>query len=73
MNVLKVLAKRLQDLKKPYRKAGLNMSEELRKENESLKLLVKQLRQELEAYKKQQRKQYDVDHDHVPYHERERD
>lgn len=50
-----------------------NELEELKKENEALKLVIANLRQELESYKRQYRRQYDVDNDHVPYHERERD
>jgi len=47
--------------------------EKLKKENEQLKLTIKQLRQQLELYQRQSRRQYDSDYDHVPYHEHDRD
>lgn len=46
-------------------------ADELKQENERLKATVKQLRQQLAGYKKYSRKQYDLERDHVPYHERE--
>lgn len=45
--------------------------EQVKRENEQLKLTIKSLRQQLDAYKKQSRRQYEVDRDHLPYHEYE--
>ena len=45
--------------------------EKLRKENEQLKQTVQYLRQQLDSYKKYSRRQYEIDQDYVPYHERE--
>jgi len=45
--------------------------EEINKENERLKQTIKSLRQQLDSYKRQSRRQYEVERDHVPYHERE--
>lgn len=47
--------------------------EKLKKENEQLRLTIKELRQQIESYKNQSRRQFDSDYDHVPYHERDRD
>lgn len=47
--------------------------EKLKKENEQLKLTIKQLRQQLEAYQEQSRHQFHDDYDHIPYHDRDRD
>ena len=47
--------------------------EKLKKENEQLRLTIKQLRQQLEVYRNQARRQYENDRDHLPYHEYDRE
>lgn len=47
--------------------------EKLKQENEQLRLTIKQLRQQLESYQKRSRRKFDSEHDHVPYHEHDRD
>ena len=43
------------------------------RENEQLKLTIKELRQQLEKYRKKSYRQYETDKDHLPYHEYERE
>lgn len=47
--------------------------EKLKEENESLKNVIRQLRKQLELYRKQSKKRYETMNDFVPYEEREKE
>jgi restriction endonuclease S subunit len=47
--------------------------EKLREENKLLKETIKQLRKQLESYRKQNKNRYEIDRDFVSYHEEERE
>lgn len=46
-------------------------NDKLKAENAQLRITIKSLRQQLEAYKSHNRRQYEFDMDYLPYHERE--
>ena len=45
--------------------------EQLKKENEELKTIIRRLRDQLYAQKKKVRRKFDDEQDFVPYHEKE--
>lgn len=47
--------------------------EDLKQENERLKTTIKDLRRQLEYYRKNSKRRYQLELDFVPYHEEERD
>ena len=50
-----------------------NEVEKLKKENEQLRLTIRQLRKQLDNYETQARRRYELERDHLPYHDYDRD
>ena len=47
--------------------------EKLKEENAQFRETIKQLRKQLEVYRKQTKRRYDLDKDFLPYNEEERE